>query len=67
MALSRPVVGARRTITVVDRLPNERANDSVGGCSMGAGFEMLLSGTPLSVLLGLGLIAAIGFFLYQAL
>lgn len=34
---------------------------------MGAGFEMLLSGTPLGVLLGLGLIAAIGFFLYQAL
>ena len=28
---------------------------------MGAGLEMLLSGTPLGVLLGLGLIAAIGF------
>ncbi len=34
---------------------------------MGAGFEMLLSGTPLGVVLGVGLIAAIGFFIHLAL
>ncbi len=34
---------------------------------MGAGFEMLLSGTPLGVLLGLGLIATIGLFIWLAL
>jgi hypothetical protein len=34
---------------------------------MGAGFEMLMSGDPLAIILGLGSIAAIGFFIYFAL
>ena len=34
---------------------------------MGAGFQMLMSGDPLGIILGLGGIAAIGFFIYLAL
>jgi formate-dependent nitrite reductase membrane component NrfD len=34
---------------------------------MGAGFQMLMSGHPLAIILGLGAIAAIGFFIYLAL
>ncbi len=34
---------------------------------MGAGFEMLMSDSPLGVLIGLGLIGAVGFFIYLAL
>ncbi len=34
---------------------------------MGAGFQLLMSGSPLEIILGLGLIAAIGVFIYFAL
>ncbi len=34
---------------------------------MGAGFQMLMSGDPLGIILGLAGIAAIGFFIYVAL
>jgi hypothetical protein len=34
---------------------------------MGAGFEMLMSGSPLLVLLGLGFIGVMAFFIYLAL
>ena len=34
---------------------------------MGAGFQMLMSGDPLGIIIGLAGIAAIGFFVYFAL
>ena len=40
---------------------------NTGGNRMGAGFQMLMSGDPLAIILGLGSIAAIGFFIYFAL
>ncbi len=33
---------------------------------MGAGFELLMSGTPEGILLGLGIILAVGGFIYFA-
>ncbi|MGH8582718.1 MAG: hypothetical protein ACREWG_07980 [Gammaproteobacteria bacterium] len=34
---------------------------------MGAGFQMLMSGNPLDIILGLAFIAALGSFIYFAL
>ncbi|MGH8571853.1 MAG: hypothetical protein ACREX8_04650 [Gammaproteobacteria bacterium] len=42
------------------------SGNTVGKC-MGAGFQMLMSGDPLGIILGLGGIAAIGLFIYFAL
>jgi hypothetical protein len=42
------------------------SGNTVGKC-MGAGFQMLMSGDPLGIILGLGAIGAIGLFIYLAL